>query len=359
VFVCELVESIVGIDIVAADQAAATRLLADLRRVRGWADSVEVAASARLAELARESPSIFPERLAADAGHVSLTEASKGFDRAKTVQEVPELGAALTAGETSGGHVDCRLCVDDGMARLEHQKRATRLRTSTDRDSGMWCLRGEFDPQTGLVLDRKLLTMVDSLFNEKSPETAPVDPVSKQQYLRALALAALCDGKGGRLRTELTVLIDARTLLSGEHADTFVDLGVDIDLPVEAIRRMATSAAVLTPVITAANGVNLHLGRSKRLASRDQRRILRVMYPTCALPGCTVPFDKTEIHHIDWFGPDNGKTDIDDLAPICHTDHRRIHERRVAVSIDRQRNMTLTYPDGTTMTTGPPKRGAG
>ncbi|MGZ4792278.1 MAG: DUF222 domain-containing protein [Ilumatobacteraceae bacterium] len=397
-------ESIVGVDIVAADQAAATQLLADLRRVRGWADSVEVAASARLAAvLARESPSMFPERVAADAGHVSLIEASKGFNRAKTVQTVPELGVALTAGETSGGHVDVvtramrdlddgqrrqlgergdvlaraaavqsrdefartlrrevrRLCVDDGMARLERQKRATRLRTWTDRDTGMWCLRGEFDPQTGLILDRKLQSMVDSLFNERTPETAPVDPVSKQQHLRALALAALCDGKGGKVRTELTVLIDATTLLSGEHADTFVDLGVDIDLPVEAIRRMATSAAVLTPVITAANGINLHLGRSKRLASRDQRRILRVMYPTCALPGCTVPFDKTEIHHIDWFGPDNGKTDIDELAPICHTDHRHIHERRIAVSIDRQRNLTVTYPDGTTMTSGPPKRGAG
>ncbi|MGZ4738297.1 MAG: DUF222 domain-containing protein [Ilumatobacteraceae bacterium] len=396
-------ESIVGVDIVAADQAAATQLLADLRRVRGWADSVEVAASARLAVLARESPSMFPERVAADAGHVSLTEASKGFDRARTVQTMPELGVALTAGETSGGHVDVvtramrdlddgqrrqlgergdvlaraaavqsreefaktlrrevrRLCVDDGMARLERQKRATRLRTWTDRDNGMWCLRGEFDPQTGLILDRKLQSMVDSLFNERTPETAPVDPVSKQQHLRALALAALCDGKGGKVRTELTVLIDATTLLSGEHADTFVDLGVDIDLPVEAIRRMATSAAVLTPVITAANGINLHLGRSKRLASRDQRRILRVMYPTCALPGCTVPFDKTEIHHIDWFGPDHGKTDIDDLAPICHTDHRHIHERRIAVSIDRQRNLTVTYPDGTTMTSGPPKRGAG
>ncbi|MGZ4768994.1 MAG: DUF222 domain-containing protein [Ilumatobacteraceae bacterium] len=396
-------ESIVGVDIVAADQAAATQLLADLRRVRGWADSVEVAASARLAVLARESPSMFPERVAADAGHVSLIEASKGFNRAKTVQTVPELGVALTAGETSGGHVDVvtramrdlddgqrrqlgergdvlaraaavqsrdefartlrrevrRLCVDDGMARLERQKRATRLRTWTDRDNGMWCLRGEFDPQTGLILDRKLQSMVDSLFNERTPETAPVDPVSKQQHLRALALAALCDGKGGKVRTELTVLIDATTLLSGEHADTFVDLGVDIDLPVEAIRRMATSAAVLTPVISAANGINLHLGRSKRLASRDQRRILRVMYPTCALPGCTVPFDKTEIHHIDWFGPDNGKTDIDDLAPICHTDHRHIHERRIAVSIDRQRNLTVTYPDGTTMTSGPPKRGAG
>ncbi|HEX2782157.1 MAG TPA: DUF222 domain-containing protein [Ilumatobacteraceae bacterium] len=396
-------EPIVGIDIVAADQGSVTRLLADLRHVRGWADSVEVAAAARLAELARVSPSIFPERIAADAGRVSLIEATRGFDRAKTVEAIPELGAVLSAGDTSAGHVDVvtramrdldaeqrgrladrgavlargaailprrefekvvrrelrQLCADDGMARLERQKRATRLRTWTDRETGMWCLRGEFDPEAGLVLDRKLQTMVDSLFHDKTPDTAPADPVSKQQHLRALALAALCDGKGGRVRTELTVLIDAQTLLDGEHADTYVDLGLDVDLPVEAIRRMATSADVLTPVITAANGINLHLGRSKRLASRDQRRILRVMYPTCAIPGCVVPFDNTEIHHIDWYGQDNGRTDIDDLAPLCHTDHRHIHERRFALSIDRQRNLTVKYPDGTTTTTGPPKRGAG
>ena len=398
-----LVESIVGVDIGAADQGSVTRVLADLRRVRGWADSVEVAAAARLAELGRLSPSIFPERIVADAGRVSLSEAARGFDRAKTVQMIPELGAVLALGDTSAGHVDVltralrdlaavqrrrlaergdvlargaatlprdefakavrrelrQVCADDGMARLERQKRAARLRTWTDRETGMWCLRGEFDPETGLVLDRRMQTMVDSLFHDKTPETAPADPVSKQQHLRALALAALCDGKGGKVRTEVTVLIDARTLLEGEHADTYVDLGLDIDLPVEAIRRMATSADVFTPVITAANGINLHLGRSKRLASRDQRRILRVMYPSCAIPGCVVPFEKTEIHHIDWYGHDNGRTDVDVLAPLCHTDHRQIHERRFALSIDRQRNLTLQYPDGTTMTTGPPKRGAG
>ena len=355
-----------GVDIVAADQASVTRALVDLRRVRGWADSVEVAAAARLADLAEKSPSIFPERVVADAGRVSLIEATRGFDRAKTVEMIPELGAVLAVGDTSAG--SCRrrhpgparsrreqrrrlasrgdalalgaatlprdefakavrrelrqLCADDGMARLERQKRATRLRTWTDRETGMWCLRGEFDPEAGLVLDLKLQAMVDSLFHDKTPETAPADPVSKQQHLRALALAALCDGKGGKVRTEVTVLIDAQTLLEGEHAQTYVDLGLDIDLPIETIRRMATSADVLTPVITAANGINLHLGRSKRLASRDQRRILRVMYPTCARPGCDVPFDKTEIHHIDWYGQDHGKTDIDDLAPLCHADHR-------------------------------------
>ena len=356
--VCELVESIVGVEIGAADQASVTRLLGDLRRVRGWADSVEVAAAARLAELARVSASMFPERVAADAGRVSLIEASRGFERAKTVEIVPELGLVLNAGETSAGHVDVvtralrdldaeqrrqlaergdvlaraaamlpreefaktvrrelRQLAVDGMARLERQKRATRLRTWTDRDTGMWCLRGEFDPETGLIFDRKLQTMVDSLFHDKTPATAPTDPVSKQQHLRALALAALCDGNGGKLRTEVTVLIDATTLLEGEHADTYIDLGLDVDLPVETIRRMATSADVWTPVITAANGINLHLGTIQtpgqpRPATHPARHV-----PTCAMPGCQVPFDKTEIHHIDWFGPANGRTDIDDLAP--------------------------------------------
>jgi hypothetical protein len=65
------------------------------------------------------------------------------------------------------------LPADDGMAKLERQKRATRLRTWTDRDTGMWCLRGEFDPEAGLLLDRKLQAMVDSLFHDKTPETAP------------------------------------------------------------------------------------------------------------------------------------------------------------------------------------------
>ena len=215
-----LVESIVGVEIGAADQASVTRLLGDLRRVRGWADSVEVAAAARLAELARVSASMFPERVAADAGRVSLIEASRGFERAKTVEIVPELGLVLNAGETSAGHVDVvtralrdldaeqrrqlaergdvlaraaamlpreefaktvrrelRQLAVDGMARLERQKRAARLRTWTDRDTGMWCLRGEFDPETGLILDRKLQTMVDSLFHDKTPATAPTDPV--------------------------------------------------------------------------------------------------------------------------------------------------------------------------------------
>ncbi len=167
-----LVESITAVDLAVADTAAAAAVLVDVRRVRGWLDSVEVAAARRLGELAVVSPSMFPERVAADAARVSLTEASKGFDRARTVEKVPQLAVVLEAGEASAGHVDVvtralrqlspeqrnrfaergdvlalaaaqlprdefaravraevrRVCSDDGIDRLQQQRRNTGLR---------------------------------------------------------------------------------------------------------------------------------------------------------------------------------------------------------------------------------------
>ena len=41
---------------------------------------------------------------------------------------------------------------DDGLAKLERQRRATRVRCWTDAD-GMWCLSGRFDPVTGLEFE--------------------------------------------------------------------------------------------------------------------------------------------------------------------------------------------------------------
>ncbi|HSB85490.1 MAG TPA: HNH endonuclease [Ilumatobacteraceae bacterium] len=346
------------------------------------------------------SPSMFPERAVAEATRVPLGEAARSFERARTIDAVPELALVLAAGETTAHHVDVvtrawrdlnseqrrrlaergdvleaaasmlprdefactvrnevrRVCAADGAARLDRQERATRLRTWIDGATGMWCLHGEHDPETGLILDRQLQTMLDRLFHDRTPDTAPTDPVAKQQHLRALALGALCNGDAGKVRTELTVLIDARTLTVGEHDDTHIDLGADFDLPVETIRRMACCADIIVPVITAANGINLHLGRARRLASPDQVRALRAMYQCCAIPGCPTRFDKTQIHHVKFFGKHNGGTDIDDELPLCHQHHHRVHEGGWQLTLDQHRNLTITYPDGTTMTTGPPRR---
>jgi hypothetical protein len=45
----------------------------------------------------------------------------------------------------------------------------------------------------------------------------------------------------------------------------------------------------------------LNLGRNTRLANRAQRRALRGLYKCCAIPGCTVAYDRCKLHHIIWW----------------------------------------------------------
>ena len=42
----------------------------------------------------------------------------------------------------------------------------------------------------------------------------------------------------------------------------------------------------------------LHLGRTTRLANRAQRRALRALYSSCAIPGCTGAYDRCKLHHV-------------------------------------------------------------
>ena len=396
--IVSLIQGIVAIDVSTADKCAVASVLVDVRRVRGWLDSVEVTGARRLADLAVVYPSIFPELVASEAGRVTLPEAARMFDRAATTAVIPEMGTALSDGQTSGGHVDVvtralrqlstpqqqqlaerggvlaaaasqltrdefvrtmraevrRIHDDDGIDRLQQQRRNTSLRTWTDRDTGMWCLRGEFDPETGALLAGRLRNTIETLFHTQQPDTCPADPLLKQHHLQALALDALTKGQGASSsgRIDMSVLIDVDTLLNGDHADSVVDFGLHAYLPAATLRRGACLADI-TPIIVGADGVSLYLGRERRTANRAQRRALRAMYRCCAVPGCSMPFDLCDIHHVIWFR-NHGMSDIDNVAPLCHKHHHLVHEGGWKLELDGRRNLTITYPDGSIMTTGPP-----
>jgi hypothetical protein len=49
----------------------------------------------------------------------------------------------------------------------------------------MWCLRGEFDPETGALLAGRLRNTVEALFHDRQPERCPADPLQKQHHLQA------------------------------------------------------------------------------------------------------------------------------------------------------------------------------
>lgn len=69
--------------------------------------------------------------------------------------------------------------------------------------------------------------------------------------------------------------------------------------------------------------VVLSLGRSQRTASESQRRALAVRDRGCVIPGCDVPPEACQVHHVrEWSA--GGTTDVDAMVMLCWCHHRQV-----------------------------------
>lgn len=378
--------------------------LRDLAAIRSWASAAEAQIVAALKAVAP-----MPEASIAEAARTSLNAATRTCERSSTLERAEGFDRALDAGTIVTGHVDeltkaakrlddgeqraelferCETLLadaqrstieqfrkvlarevravqrDDGMERLARQRRATTMSSWVD-DEGMWNLRAKFDPLTGVRLSNSIDRTLNAVFAEQVPDTCPRDAVEKQKHLRALALARLLDGDGTVVRAgvpEYVAVIDADQPNGAGEAS--VEWGIPVEVPSRVVAELIDTGAATVTAVVVRNGVIVHapgemnLGRSARHASRDQRRALRGLYRTCAIPGCSTHFDRCKIHHIVWWSH-GGLTDLDNLLPVCVHHHHRIHDAGWDVRLDADRRLTVTLPTGTTMSTGPPSRLAG
>ncbi|NCY17671.1 MAG: HNH endonuclease, partial [Actinobacteria bacterium] len=194
---------------------------------------------------------------------------------------------------------------------------------------------------------------------------------------RAHAFIDLITGAAGAVgKPEVIVVIDQQTFEHGRHAQSKVDCGPGIDLPIDTIRSIAGRARFV-PVVVNRDGVviaqgdpvptydqivqsltrpvGLDHGRSRRHASIRQRRALRAMYRHCAIPGCARHVSITEAHHIHYW-EHGGHTDLANLLPLCRHHHDRLHAEQWQLTMGTDRAITVRARDGTLlMTTGPPR----
>ena len=140
-------------------------------------------------------------------------------------------------------------------------------------------------------------------------------------------------------------MIDLRTLTDGRNEHSVCELEDGTPLPVDTMRRLLCDCEVL-PAVLSSQGEALGVGRSSRTATRPQRRALRAMYRTCAHPDCTVGFGACRIHHIRWWWRDLGRTDLDNLIPLCERHHHLVHEGGWGLTMTPDRVTTWTRPDG-------------
>ena len=379
VVVHELVERVAAVDAGCTDRVVLEAAVGELRRLKSWVESREVAVARQLATVAS-----FPEKALADAGRSSVRHAEQILRRAETAEQIPSFGASLDAGRVSGEHVDvltrtlrqvtpavrdqltadaARLVVvaesstpeefartmraearrletdGDADARLERQRRAVRLNTWIDDDSGMGRWSATWDPETMLRLENRLDAQVQAMFHDTQPDGCPTDLLEKQSYLRATALLALLE----RWRRAVGSTRDRRRHRPHhqQRHEPVDRLGTPRRLPQRVLDDLFETAVVHTVMVR--NGViidapgELNLGRTTRLANRAQRRALGAVYATCAIPGCRVRYSRTKLHHVIWW-EHGGMSDLDNLLPVCEQHHHNIHHDGWLLTLTPDRN---------------------
>src|SRR4051795_907574 len=396
----ELVDRAAALESCRRDRVSVDVVVDELRRLRAWLDGRDVAGGA-----AGGGVSSFPEKSLADASRTNLRHAEQMLRRADTVDQVPEFGASLNAGRLSGAHVDVlartlrqvepdvrdklieqgpslvliaehataddfartvraearRLeRASDGLDRLERQKRAIRFNSYIDKESGMGRWNVTWDPETMLRLETRIDQQRQAMFHDLQPDGCPTDPLEKHKYLSALALLELFNGHGGRPgKPEVVVVIDH--IQAGPDGQPAVDWGLPIELPERVLADVCARANAYTVMVRNGTvidaGGQLDQGRDSRQPNRAQRRALRGLYTTCAVPGCCVRYAKTKLHHVVWWRH-GGRTDLQNRVPLCEIHHQRVHHDGWLLALTPDRQLTITLPDGQVMTTGPPKRGA-
>ncbi|TQF68456.1 DUF222 domain-containing protein [Rhodococcus spelaei] len=257
--------------------------------------------------------------------------------RSSTPEDVKKVGANLIA------HLD-----PDGNAPDERERARRRgLRMGKQDEDLMTPISGLLDPETRALLEPLLAKLARPGMNNPDDPGSPAGDVDSPTLDRdALAKAAARDTRTVAQRNHDALRVSLRHLL-GSGA-----LGSHRGLPVTAIITMSlqqleestgivtTASGGLVPIKDALrmaeqahpvlvlfdhNGRPLHLGRTKRLASADQRLALFAASRGCTRPGCDAPATMTAVHHVDEW-KNNGQTNIDTLDLACDCCHALIKD---------------------------------
>jgi hypothetical protein len=232
-----------------------------------------------------------------------------------------------------------------GQTRNERQVRRRKLRRWRTRE-GMNARLLELDDEAANCFDRA----VDDLVREKNrAEQAvggPDERVSIERR-RADAVLELIERSRAadavtrhRARPTILALCDASVLWDELKTRGWCRLSDGRRITAQDLRRLACEADII-PITVDEWGVPLDMGRRVRLATEHQRFALRAIHETCAVSGCSVPFDWCEIHHLcPWEA--GGRTDLANLVPLCGYHHHLVHDGAATVDVRPDRTVVIT-----------------
>ena len=213
-----------------------------------------------------------------------------------------------------------RLAPEEMEAEEERRHRRRYLRLSEVYDGG-YTLEGYLDPEAGarfkVALDGVLGPRQKG--DERSPGERRADGLD-ELVGRVLDSGELPERGGQRPHIAITATLD--TLLGNPGAPA-AELDWGFPISGVALRRIACDAE-LTPILLAANGDPLYVGRTRRTAPPRLRRALEQRDRRCIWPGCNRPPEQCDGHH-ERLWANGGRTGIKQMHLLCRRHHRMVH----------------------------------
>ena len=205
---------------------------------------------------------------------------------------------------------------------------------------GMHRLVGDLDPATAALAS----TVLNALSAPQPTETGgPDERTAAQRRHDALAVVFRQALRAGELPQSGGVPATVLITLTAEQLSTGLGLtqtSTGQQLPVAEALRLAGQAE-LALLFADATGRPLNLYRNRRLATPSQTLALIGRDKGCTFPGCTMPPEWTEKHHVvAW--RDGGLTNLDNLALVC--DYHHDHHLREGWRIQMRRGQPYWLP---------------
>ena len=165
--------------------------------------------------------------------------------------------------------------------------------------------------------------------SEPTDEVAARDarslPQRQHDALSALVRGQLGDPKLGQHNgLPVTVIVSATLQELQDKTGHAVTAGGTL-LPMSDVIRMSIHAYHYLALFDGVTGQALWLGRTKRIATGDQRIVLHAKDRGCTRPGCDAPGYRCEVHHVDEWAK-GGLTNINKLTQTCPPDHKLLDE---------------------------------
>jgi len=218
-----------------------------------------------------------------------------------------------------------------GLAAEQEQRRRRWLYLRQTRD-GSFRMEAQLDAETGVTFKTALHALMGprASHDDRTPAERRADAAGEMAG-RVLDAGDLPE-QGGE-RPHVLLKADLATLRL-EPGSPLAELDWGQLVTGETARRIACDAQ-LTPVLTDSRGNVLHVGRSRRFPTVRQRKALNLRDLHCQAPGCTVPAERCEAHHIRHVA-DGGRTVLPNLRlycrvhhPMCHPENRRFRRQAV------------------------------